>query len=563
MYPRDVAKEFCVELGAYCNGISCANDALCTVRAGRDLVRRNPSDVSYVKEAQCPSVSSSSPSGCLDETTPDAGEAASNLVEFEAAVVVLAHSRASELRGCLGSLLDQIDSGLFRFFVSLDSKPDVPAMRAVVEEVARSHGVDIGVWEVEPRVPDVKKHNADQVKWIENFNAGKIAHHYWVALERAFMEHTFKYAIFVEEDLIFSPDFFAFFRSTAWLFEHDSTIMCVSAWNDISFVTTASDACRLLRTTYFPGLGFMLPRTAWLRLREQWPTTPTMGWDYWMRVAMRREGQACIIPEISRSHHVSEEGSSINKASQLKLLKMMAFAAIPNSCGSSGPCRQFGDISYLVESTFDNWLRRTIDGAPQASIDQAHAKPHGQSHLRAGTLYVVPYLREKFVSAREKIGFMPKGTKNAIPSDIRAEHYGLMHTKHESTRAHLLFVDQRSPGNYLKPGLQIERNPNMQSVAAKQGDDCQTACSTRNMQCHQDQMHFLNTCKELEAQFGCPEGCAHQVGKELPVFVPDVTQPSHGQCLITFISALSCMGKHKSTSRLCACLPAQGGQLFA
>ena len=43
------------------------------------------------------------------------------------------------------------------------------------------------------------------------------------------------------------------------------------------------------------------------------------------------------------------------------------------------------------------------------------------------------------------VGLQPKGTKGAIPRDIRSEHYGVVHGRHIKTRARLLLVDRRTP----------------------------------------------------------------------------------------------------------------------
>lgn len=40
--------------------------------------------------------------------------------------------------------------------------------------------------------------------------------------------------IFMEEDLEVTPDFFNYFESTAPLLQQDSSILCISAWNNIA-----------------------------------------------------------------------------------------------------------------------------------------------------------------------------------------------------------------------------------------------------------------------------------------------------------------------------------------
>mmetsp|Transcript_126067 Transcript_126067/g.402952 ORF Transcript_126067/g.402952 Transcript_126067/m.402952 type:complete len:804 (+) Transcript_126067:203-2614(+) len=404
--PTDAAKEFCFELGETCKGIACRtkpgeDEERCLLRAG-DFVA-GPSggkeDRTHLKD--CSAELGQSPgsgkdcddvdvgNGDLDGDDNDlysspagAGSEAGRRRDLrQAAVVVLAHNREEDLKACLHSLFGQQDAALFKFYVSLDDPQAGASMAESARVVASEHGLDVDIWNVEKRVADESMYNRDVLNWIETYTTAKIAHHYWVAFERAFMEHGYEFAIFVEEDLKFSPDFLALFRSTAWLLEEDPSLWCVSSWNDMGFKVSFSDECRLFRTSYFPGLGFLLPRRAWLRLRDMWPDAPTMGWDYWMRVAFRTEGKECVIPEISRSHHVAEHGSSVNTEKQRKLFRSMALAQLPNTCSTSAegpPCRQFGDVSYLREATYERLLRAAVAASPQLALDDLMTKANAE-----------------------------------------------------------------------------------------------------------------------------------------------------------------------------------------
>ena len=53
---------------------------------------------------------------------------------------------------------------------------------------------------------------------------------------------------------------------------------------------------RLYRSDFFPGLGWMLTRTLWQELGASWPPA---YWDDWLRHPDRRQGRACIRPEVS------------------------------------------------------------------------------------------------------------------------------------------------------------------------------------------------------------------------------------------------------------------------
>jgi len=564
-YDLDVAKAFCIELGEHCNGVSCEDwDKSCTVRSGSQPVNSpKAQETSYIKACRNlfhESGGHGEGGDCKGEAGPPAarspGPDSKDLKG--AAIVILAHNRGDSLAACLEALLHQAEIKMFEMFVSLDHKESVPAMSAVVEASSKKHGKQISVWEVEKRQADPAKHNKDQRAWFL-MNAGKIAHHYWTAFERTFMQHDFSEAIFLEEDLVSAPDFLAFFRSTAWLLQQDSTLWCISAWNDVGMASAFSDQCRLTRTSYFPGLGFLLTRQAWLRLRTLWPVAPTMGWDYWMRVAFRKEGKECIIPEVSRTHHISEGGSSITNKKQIRLFKSMALARTVSICTADEPCFQFGDTSYLLSDNYEQFLHQAIADSPEISIEELWI--NNCKKCQPDRVMVVPYLFEEYSKMVELLGLRPKGTKAVIPQDIRSEHYGVLHARHLPTRTRLLMVDRRSPRPYLAAHKRWQMSALSVPMAAARGKSCTAHCSERRMQCNSREMYFINNCAELERHFGCEAGCAHQVGKELPVYVPDETQPTYRQCLVTFISHMKCEAAHASTARLCVCTANSSKQL--
>ena len=88
----------------------------------------------------------------------------------------------------------------------------------------------------------------------------KIAAHFRMALQRAFSERGNSHVILVEEDLVLAPDFLEFFSAGARVMEADTTVWCVSAWNDNGLDNLVRDERRLFRTDYFPGLGWMLKK---------------------------------------------------------------------------------------------------------------------------------------------------------------------------------------------------------------------------------------------------------------------------------------------------------------
>lgn len=60
----------------------------------------------------------------------------------------------------------------------------------------------------------------------------KIARHYQWALDQIFMRHKFQTVILNEDDLSLSPDFLSYFEAMQRVLSNDTSLFCVSAWND-------------------------------------------------------------------------------------------------------------------------------------------------------------------------------------------------------------------------------------------------------------------------------------------------------------------------------------------
>ena len=59
-----------------------------------------------------------------------------------------------------------------------------------------------------------------------------LAQHYKWGLDRVFLERKHSHVIIVEDDMLFSPDFLAYFYVTAPLLDRDPSLWCISTWND-------------------------------------------------------------------------------------------------------------------------------------------------------------------------------------------------------------------------------------------------------------------------------------------------------------------------------------------
>lgn len=101
--------------------------------------------------------------------------------------------------------------------------------------------------------------------------------------------------LFLEDDLEIAPDFFSYFEATVPLMAEDSSIYCISAWNDHGQLGRVKDNTALYRTDVMPGLGWYISSKIGLELAPKWPLT---NWDDWMRMPAIKAGRSCIYPEV-------------------------------------------------------------------------------------------------------------------------------------------------------------------------------------------------------------------------------------------------------------------------
>jgi alpha-1,3-mannosyl-glycoprotein beta-1,2-N-acetylglucosaminyltransferase len=133
----------------------------------------------------------------------------------------------------------------------------------------------------------------------------------------------------LEEDIEVAPDFFKFFeRLSPYLDDPNEDLLCISAWNDNGMRGYVSDVKKggprgrggrppppaltllsprqIVRSDFFPGLGWMLSRPTYEGLLP-WPRG---YWDDWMREPPQRRGREILRPEISRTFHFGQKGGT-------------------------------------------------------------------------------------------------------------------------------------------------------------------------------------------------------------------------------------------------------------
>lgn len=148
-----------------------------------------------------------------------------------------------------------------------------------------------------------------------------LAQHYGWALGQVFGDQLFfttqdgtqqrleaKRLVILEEDLHVAVDFFNYFAAMAPILDHDHSLLAVSAFNDNGLEGRVADPTRVLRSDFFPGLGWMMTRRLWKEeLSIKWPTG---YWDDWLREPDQRLGRHVLRPEISRTFHFGTKGGT-------------------------------------------------------------------------------------------------------------------------------------------------------------------------------------------------------------------------------------------------------------
>lgn len=108
-----------------------------------------------------------------------------------------------------------------------------------------------------------------------------------------------------------APDFLSYFAAAAPLLDTDTSLLCVSAWNDHGQASRALNRTALYRTDVMPGLGWMLNAAVAKELLPGWvDATRYGGWDEYLRAPCVRRGRQCVFPEVARTHTFGAVGNS-------------------------------------------------------------------------------------------------------------------------------------------------------------------------------------------------------------------------------------------------------------
>jgi len=544
------------------------------------------------------------------------------------AILLFCYNRPDYLNQTLDSLFHLHGLDKFHVIISQDGtdQPTADVIRQAGRRTTFSVGKNNNVksfqhWQHPRTIPSYVSSSSDQQQQQQQPGHAWLAQHYKWALSRLFNTNTknkdeksYSHVIIIEDDMLFSPDFLSYFQTTAPLLDTDPTLWCISSWNDNAF----SDAnhqwsdTNLFRTTYFPGLGWMMKRDLWVN--ELASTWPDHHWDHFMRYETTSKGRGCIVPEVNRNKNIGEEGSNMDKYSFKRLIAKMNWKQNDDGGdnggdnggggrGGGGNRTVFtshlddrdsgvgeGSLGSLLEPGYSERMKHLIGKASRLEIQNIYTtfkrastvngkKDGGSiSEKQQHQYYLILYNIEEYgrLSSRLKLwGGIPRG-----------HHRYVTYVPYKG--AIILLADRRFCPLLSSSDRELPGKGLTAVVAEVPGENCDDACakfnSTSNSKsnwrervnsqeedqnqldmykCSTRDFWFINTCSELKRHFVCEGGCNVDLNLYVPAYVINQgdddgngsTGAEHGRgtCLITHKTSRCNAKAGDGIQRLCPC----------
>ena len=230
--------------------------------------------------------------------------------------------------------------------------------------------------------------------------------------------------IILEEDLLIATDFFNFFGVFSHILDEDTSLLCISAWNDNGFSKFIHDASSIYRSDFFPGLGWMMPRRIWNELEPKWPRA---YWDDWMREPPQRKDRHTLRPEVSRTFHIGSHGvSNAEFSDYMHKIKLndqyIHFEHL--------------DMAYLRQEEWDNKYELDIHNAQKVTTNFFSSSP---DTTNTTIQYKIMYQGlnggpDSFVSIARRLGIM-ENIKANVP---RTAYKGIVTVWIKNMKVHIV-----------------------------------------------------------------------------------------------------------------------------
>mmetsp|Transcript_6505 Transcript_6505/g.9747 ORF Transcript_6505/g.9747 Transcript_6505/m.9747 type:complete len:580 (-) Transcript_6505:202-1941(-) len=386
--------------------------------------------------------------------------------------------------------------------------------------------------------------------------AERIALHYKFSLTSMFDRFpNAKAIIIIEDDLLFSPDFYEYFQSTSPILNEDNSVFAISAWNDNGFKHRVKDPYTLRRTGFFPGLGWLLTRKLYKdELEVQWPRT---HWDHWLRSPEIHKNREIVYPEIPRSFHNGIKGTFMNLDTHNKYFRDIDY----NTNLSISWHSHRNQFRTVQQQEYEDRIQELLRSCTH--LQSAYELHNYKDEILCLWIDVdpdPPYGPPAFQPMAEFFGIWhehKRGAHNGLHEFYYHSNYIIIVNIFRSeeqleeavTYAHLLPRKSYllNPRFFDKSKLPPIDESNVMQAS---GPDisCDTTCRLAGKTCNEESLQQLNDCTVLKQNFAC-SSCEQSVGPDQPAYV---TFNNH--CLMNSDRRItSCKASHPDTIRLCAC----------
>lgn len=388
--------------------------------------------------------------------------------------------------------------------------------------------------------------------------AARIASHYKFSLNEVFrIKPDAKAAIIVEDDLLFSPDFYEYFTSVAPILEADKSAFIISAWSDNGFKDKVKNPFSLHRTDYFPGLGWLLTRDLYENeLQKTWPRN---HWDHWLRSDSVSKHRDIIYPQIPRSYHNGIKGTFMNLDTHNKYFRDIGY--------NTDSSVQWGQATI---ETFKHTYKEAYDQRLILMMKRCKSVRDISEFLSFQDEILCVWVDSSTNCDIKPVAFEPissffgiwhehrRGNYRGIHEFYWEQNYLLLINVHTGIPGNQIFQEIRNPeGPILKPrDFSKTRYNHLKKLktnlkgtkATDKGLNCNEVCSAIGKRCDVNQIPWINSCHALNEAFPC-SSCGLSIGPDQPAFEPD-----QGKCWVATDSTVStCEGTHPATVRLCPC----------
>jgi alpha-1,3-mannosyl-glycoprotein beta-1,2-N-acetylglucosaminyltransferase len=472
------------------------------------------------------------PSGVHDNSMFIVRAAPTEVVHLrDAAVLVLCYNRPDYLATTLQSVISARLSNRVKKYLSQDGDDPITKSTAMsfnaFEYISHQRSL--------PRLMDGVRGDDGQPK--ETPATMFLAAHYKWALDELFLRRNHSHVVVLEDDMKVSKDFFEMFEALAPLLDADPTLWCISSWNDNGFQTFELPEGKFFRSSYFPGLGWMLRRSLWEELS---PAFPEDNWDHWMRATTTSKHRECISPWISRNYNIGVGGATSNQEFYVQFLE-------PIKLYRGAPIG-YGDISYLLNAQYFADMERRIRSVPLERHISAPMLQSPAAQLSGAVSYVVYYSHEEAELLGQVLMVHPS------PRSF------YRHSTWLKYRGSDVFIVDRRLSPFIRDDLRLAPHRYLAAVPSPQsGLSCTEVCrvhppteEAERWECSAEQFDFLNDCEVLKEHFGCPNGCTQGWGNDIPNTETEQLRRKP-MCLTTEVVP-NCEASFPFTKRLCPCI---------